>query len=243
MSLRAVTLDATGTLMSCPAMGELYAEVLERHGMRVGPEDVRRTFPVVWKELDCRTPSGRDRFVAFPGGARAFWARAVERLCELLEVGTPSAFAAAELYHRFADASSWVVYPDVVPALEAMRGSGLRLAIVSNFDERLGGILDGLGLADRVDAVVASSELGVAKPNPAIFRHALGRLGVDARQAIHVGDHALEDVEGAQGAGMAALHLRRGAPGSGCPDLLAAAEAIGALVDRSGAAGSDSAGP
>ena len=233
--LRAVTLDATGTLMSCPAMGEIYAEVLGRHGIQLDAEDVRRTFPVVWKELDCRTPAGRDRFVTFPGGARAFWARILERLCELLEVGPASPFAAAELYHRFADASAWVVYPDVVPALDAMRGSGLRLAVISNFDERLQGVLEGLDLARRVDAVVVSSELGVAKPNPAIFRHALARLGVAAREAIHVGDHSLEDVEGAQGAGMAALHLRRAAPGSGCPDLLAAAEAIeGLRYSRSG---------
>jgi putative hydrolase of the HAD superfamily len=229
VSLRAVTLDATGTLMACPAMGAIYEEVLSRHGLPVRAEDVRRTFPVVWKELDCRNPAGRDRFTAFPGGSRAFWARVVERLCELLEVGAPSPFAAAELYHRFADARAWELYPDVVPALEAMRGAGLRLAVVSNFDERLSGILAGLGLHDRVDAVVVSSELGVAKPDAAIFRHALGRLGVQPREAIHVGDHALEDVEGAQGAGMAALHLQRGAPGSGCSDLLAAAEAIEAV--------------
>lgn len=235
-ALRAVTLDSTGTLISCPAMGEIYAEVLARHGVRVEAEDVRRVFPVVWKELDCRTPAGRDRFAAFPGGSRAFWARLVERLCELLEVAKPGPFAAAELYHRFADASAWVVYPDAVPALDALRALGLRLAVISNFDERLSGILEGLGLAPRVDAIVVSSELGVAKPNPAIFRHALGRLGVEARAAIHVGDHRLEDVEGAQGAGMAALHLRRGDPAGGCPDLLAAAESI-ELARRPGAVG------
>ncbi|HVR28892.1 MAG TPA: HAD-IA family hydrolase [Thermoanaerobaculia bacterium] len=224
--LSAVTLDSTGTLISCPAMGEIYAEVLARHGVHVTTSDVRRTFPIVWQELDCRTPAGRDRFTAFPGGARAFWGRLVERLCELLEAEKPGPFAVAELYHRFASASAWVVYPDAIPALEAMRALGLKLAVISNFDERLPGILEGLGLAARVDAVVVSSALGVAKPNPAIFHHALGRLGVEARAAIHIGDHRLEDVEGAQGAGMAALLLRRDDPAAGCPDLLAAAEAI-----------------
>jgi len=228
-TLEAVTIDATGTLFSCPAMGEIYAEVLARHGVRVAPAEVRRVFPTVWQELDCRTPAGRDRFTAFPGGSRGFWARLVERLCELLEASTPGPFAAAELYQRFARPESWVVYPDVSPALDALRGLGLRLAVVSNFDERLPALLDGLGLASRMDAIVVSSALGIAKPNPAIFRHALERLGAAAAAALHVGDHRLEDVEGAQGAGMAAIELRRGrggGAGASCPDLLAAAAVI-----------------
>jgi putative hydrolase of the HAD superfamily len=226
-ALAAVTLDATGTLIASPAMGDIYAEVLSRHGVSVQPADVRRVFPVVWQELDCRTPPGRDRFTAFPGGARGFWSRLIERLCELLEAATPGPFAAAELYHRFADASSWEVYPDVVPALEVLRARGLRLAVVSNFDERLPGILDGLGLAARLDAVVVSSALGWAKPHPAIFRHALERLGVAPARALHVGDRPLEDVEGAQAAGMRALLLRRGGDVRGdCRDLLAAVAAI-----------------
>jgi putative hydrolase of the HAD superfamily len=207
-------------------MGEIYSEVLARHGVRVEAAEVRRVFPLVWRELDCRTPAGRDRFTAFPGGARAFWGRLVERVCELLAAARPGPFAMAELYHRFADASAWELYADTVPALSALRSLGLKLAVISNFDERLPGILDGLDLATRVDAVVVSSSLGFAKPNPAIFRHALERLGVENRAAIHVGDHRLEDVEGAQGAGMAALLLRRDDPGAGCVDLLAAAETI-----------------
>jgi len=65
-ALAAVTLDATGTLIASPAMGEIYAEVLSRHGVSVQPADVRRVFPVVWQELDCRAEVGRDRFSAHP---------------------------------------------------------------------------------------------------------------------------------------------------------------------------------
>jgi putative hydrolase of the HAD superfamily len=170
---------------------------------------VRRVFPVVWKELDCLTPAGRDRFTSFPGGSRAFWARLVDRLCELLETRAPGPFAAAELYHRFASPDAWVVFPDVLPALDQMRGLGLRLAVISNFDERLPGLLEGLDLARRLEVVMPSSEVGVAKPNPRIFRHALDRLGVEAHAALHIGDAALEDVEGAQAAGMDAVLLDR----------------------------------
>jgi putative hydrolase of the HAD superfamily len=235
---RAVTLDATGTLIACPGMGEIYAEVLHRHGVAVTAEQVRRLFPVVWTELDCRTPAGRDRFTAFPGGSRGFWGRLVERLCELLDAGRPGPFAAAELYHRFSRPEAWIVFPDVVPALEALRGLGLRLAVVSNFDERLPELLEGLGLARRVDAVVTSAALGLAKPNPAIFRRAVEELGVEPAAAIHVGDHGLEDIEGAQGAGLEAIRLdragsgRQAGGGVTCADLAAAAKIIRRRLDR-----------
>jgi putative hydrolase of the HAD superfamily len=227
-ALQAVTLDATGTLIACPAMPEIYAEVLGRHGVTVAAADVRRLFPVVWKELDCLTPAGRDRFTSFPGGSRAFWARLVERLCELLDAAAPGPFAAAELYHRFARPEAWVVYPDAVPALEALRAMGLRLAVISNFDERLPGLLAGLGLARRVEVVMPSAAQGVAKPNPEIFRRVLALLGVDAGSALHVGDHRLEDVEGAQAAGMQAVLIDRGARRArgSAGDLLEVTQAI-----------------
>ena len=175
-----MTLDATGTLIACPAMPDIYAEVLARHGVATTAASVRRVFPVVWKELDCLTPAGRDRFTSFPGGSRGFWARLVARLCELLEIGEPGPFAAAELFHRFARPDAWIVFPDAVPALDAMRSMGLRLAVISNFDERLPDLLAGLDLARRVDLVVPSSSVGLAKPNPRLFRHVLERLDVEA---------------------------------------------------------------
>jgi putative hydrolase of the HAD superfamily len=221
-------------------MGEIYAEVLARHGVAVTPADVRRVFPVVWKELDCTTPSGRDRFTSFAGGSRGFWSRLVERLCELLEAARPGPFAAAELYQRFARPETWVVYPDAVPALDAMRSLGLRLAVISNFDERLPDLLAGLDLARRVDLVAPSSSIGLAKPNPKLFTHVLARLGVEAGAALHVGDHRFEDVEGAQAAGMEAVLLDRTRPGGGdaARDLLE----VAASLERRLGTGSNHAG-
>jgi putative hydrolase of the HAD superfamily len=63
-----------------------------------------------------------------------------------------------------------------------------------------------------VDAVVYSSEAGSAKPDPAIFRRALGILDVDPTRAIHVGDSAVADVGGARAAGIAGLLIERDAP-------------------------------
>jgi putative hydrolase of the HAD superfamily len=79
--------------------------------------------------------------------------------------------------------------------------------VVSNFDRRLMAILDGLGLAALLDAIVLPSDAGAAKPSPRIFHFALERLGVPARRALYVGDDAAHDVEGARRAGLQSLHV------------------------------------
>lgn len=210
---RAITFDVTRTLIHSPRLIEIYREVLARHGIEAPAAEVRRLMPVVWQELDCRAEVGRDRFSAHPEGPRGWWRRFLERLCEHLGAPSPSPFAAAELYHRFGRAEAWEVYPEVSAALAALARLGLRLAVVSNWDERLPPLLDDLGLGRRFDAVVYSAAVGVEKPDPRIFLHALERLGVAPEDAVHVGDSAREDVEGALAAGMEALHLvRPGAP-------------------------------
>jgi putative hydrolase of the HAD superfamily len=89
--------------------------------------------------------------------------------------------------------------------LEALRGRGLKLGIVSNaFDppELLRRDLDRLGITERVDAAVFASEAGVRKPHPAIFQRALDELGVAAGSTLFVGDSLAMDIGGAAALGM-----------------------------------------
>jgi putative hydrolase of the HAD superfamily len=225
--IAAVTFDVTNTLIHSPRLGDLYAEVLGRHGVAVTPAEAARLVREVWQELACRAEPGRDRFTAHPAGPRGWWKRFLERMCEHLEAPPPSPFAAAELFHRFATPEAWEVFPEVPDVLAALRGNGLRLGVVSNWDPRLPDLLEGLRLSPWLDAVVYSSEVGVEKPDPRIFRSALDRLGVAPEAALHVGDGKVEDAEGAAAAGLHALLLdRRGAVGdlrdlAALPGLLA----------------------
>lgn len=214
---KAVTFDVTGTLIRSPRLGGLYRDVFRRHGLAVEQDEreVARTIARVWQELACQTDGSTDRFRSHAEGARGWWRRFGERVAEHLGVEPPSRFAAAELYDRFARPEAWEVYPDVVPALEALRARGARLGVVSNWDERLPGLLEGLGLAERLDTIVHSSEVGYEKPDPRIFLEALDRLGhgpargADPEEAVHVGDRLKEDVEGAANVGMRAILLDR----------------------------------
>jgi putative hydrolase of the HAD superfamily len=102
--------------------------------------------------------------------------------------------------------SSYYVLADSTHALlEALRARGLKLALVSNTASPqwlLQPILERQGIAERVDTIVLSSEVGKRKPHPAIFESALRELGVDSSDALFVGDRLEADVLGASRVGM-----------------------------------------
>ena len=92
--------------------------------------------------------------------------------------------------------------------LEALRDRGLGLGLVSNAldpPRLLHEDLARLGVAERLDTAVFSSEVGFRKPHPAIFRAALERLGVDPEATVFVGDSLHHDVAGAAELGMTTI--------------------------------------
>jgi putative hydrolase of the HAD superfamily len=89
--------------------------------------------------------------------------------------------------------------------LETLRSRGLKVALVSNaFDPPalLHRDLERLGVAERLDAAVFSSEVGKRKPHPAIFEQALDAVAVQPERAVFVGDQLVADVGGAGSLGM-----------------------------------------
>jgi len=128
--------------------------------------------------------------------------------------------------------------------LEALRARGLKLGLVSNaFDPGwlLHRDLEQMGLAERLDFAVFSSEVGKRKPHPAIFERALDALGVAAADSVFVGDRLYEDVMGAGELGMTtvqALWFRADEhPEGGEPDFQAFTQMdVLNVVDRLAAA-------
>jgi putative hydrolase of the HAD superfamily len=231
-----VTFDVTHTLLSCPSLGQQYASVLARHGIVLEARDIEAAIPLVWQELSCSVSPSRDRFAHhahLPKGARGFWRHFVERTCELADAPRPSAFAAAELFDHFARAEAWEVAPGARALLTDLRRRGCKLAVISNWDQRLPLLLDRLGLAELFDSFAISAIVGVEKPHPRIFEAALAALGVPAEQALHVGDSRRDDFEGAQSAGMQALLLSPAGDG----DLTSLAELPALLFGRHERAG------
>lgn len=98
--------------------------------------------------------------------------------------------------------------PDALRTLERLRARGLRTAVASNAPfppEMLHRQVRAIGVAERVDAVVFSSEVGRRKPAPELYQAALDRIGVAAVEALYVGDRTVEDYEGPRRLGMRAV--------------------------------------
>lgn len=90
--------------------------------------------------------------------------------------------------------------------LESLRDRGLKLGLVSNAIDPPGLLhrdLEQLGVAQRLDVAVFSSEVGRRKPDPSIFELALTRLAVAPERALMVGDSVANDIAGARALGMA----------------------------------------
>ena len=101
-------------------------------------------------------------------------------------------------------------YDEVIDAVDKVR-SLARVAVVTNGgSENQRTKLDRAGLTDMFDCVLISAELGVRKPQRAMFEAALARLRVDASAALFVGDNPIEDIAGASAAGLATCYVSRG---------------------------------
>jgi putative hydrolase of the HAD superfamily len=107
---------------------------------------------------------------------------------------------------------SLAVEPEVLATLDRLRADGKRLGLVSNITllpPLVREDLDRMSLGSRLDATVFSSEVGVRKPDPRIFREALERLGSDPAETVFVGDRLYDDISGAQAVGMRAILTRQ----------------------------------
>ncbi|MEW1845974.1 HAD family hydrolase [Nonomuraea angiospora] len=124
------------------------------------------------------------------------------------------------------------LYPDVRPALIALRAAGHRLVIAGNQTERAAELLRALRLP--VDAVATSGEWGVAKPDPGFFARLIEFTQAPPDHIVYVGDHPANDVGPAKAAGLRTAHIRRGPWGhlwAGTPDAAAADWQISTLTE------------
>ncbi len=185
----AVTVDAFGTLVNlCDPVPALRA-ALDRHGFEANEDAVRRAFRAEVEFYVPRAHTGRDAktLAALRCDCAGVFVTAVEALIE-----------ATEFVDDFIGALRFEPMPGAEEACAELQRHAVPAAVVSNWDVGLHEHLRQLGFDLPV---VTSAEAGAAKPDPAIFRLALERLGVAPHDAVHIGDSE-EDEQGARAAGM-----------------------------------------
>ena len=208
--IKAVFFDLYHTLVRYePPREELQSKALEDFGIEVKPEALRRPLAVadelIYKEIAHRPLSRRskkDTMGLFMQYQRVLLREAGIEATEQVVLGLLGRMQTVDM--------KLVPFDDVVPALTDLKDRGLTLGLISNVEKDLTPLLNELGLLSLLQVVVTSLDAGFSKPQPEIFQAALKLAGVQASEAIYVGDQYRIDIGGANEAGMKGVLLDRG---------------------------------
>lgn len=227
-----VFFDAANTLVHPePPVGELYARTARKYGVDVSAADVQQQFRRSWETLQPKAAEDPGRYAIGEADGRRWWQAVVAETFRPLGMPQPFETFFEELYSLFAEPAVWRVYPDVLEVLQGLQVRGVTMGVLSNWDTRLGALLEGLGLMSYFRHVVLSAVVGWEKPHPRIFAAALELAGVPAGQVLHVGDNYRQDVIGARQAGIYAVWLQRhGERAADCP-MISSLSGLLAIVD------------
>ena len=208
MPYRAVFFDAGETLVYAhPSFPELLSTVLRDEGLDADPDAIRDALPKV-ADVFTRATEQRELWSTSPERSRRFWAGVYRTL--LGELGLPFTRGVADrLYSVFTDVSNYRLFPDALPVLRKLREAGLRMGLISNFEEWLERLLEAVEVTTFFDVRVISGIEGIEKPDPEIFRVALERLGARPEESVYVGDNVTYDIEPAREVGMTGVLLDR----------------------------------
>jgi len=228
MAHKAVFLDLGDTLVTeRTSRAAVYAEVARAHGLALRAEELAPAMARAHGELPQRLPEGAFRY-------SDTWFRAFQRHVFADLALPPARFEALSraLFAAFEDARTFRLHAGARELLAELRARGFVLGLLSNWSARLPRLLAALGLTRAFDHVLGSAALELEKPDPALFRLALARAGVEPRDALHAGDRLDLDVAGARAVGMHAVlvdHAGRHDPaGLPCPRVRSLPE----LLDR-----------
>lgn len=205
-SIRLITFDVTNTMIRVlGSVGRNYANVTAQYGGNVDASKIDAVFRNQYKLQMSRYPN-----FGVKSGITPFkwWNNLVIECFKDAGYDGPSLTQIANhLYIHFASSKGWEIIPGTVDALDSLKSRGLRLGVISNFDNRLEKILHELSLAHYFDFIIDSATFGDAKPSRAVFDHALQIAQTEAVAALHVGDNEKNDYHGAINAGMNAVLL------------------------------------
>jgi putative hydrolase of the HAD superfamily len=206
--IRAILFDAAGTLFYLTkTVGDHYAYVGREVRLDLDAQQLESAFHSAWQQMPRRPAIDGPR----RNDDKDWWRELVGHVFDQLapslsEFDRDNFFEVA--YGHFAEAGVWELYPEVPEVLEQLR-SRFQLAVISNFDGRLGFILQHVGIASYFSHLFISSELGADKPDPEIFRRALKVMHLSADEVLHVGDDPERDWKAAVAAGLLVFRLDR----------------------------------
>jgi len=201
--MEAILFDVGGTILELsPSPFEIYRSIFAELGIDTGGSDLETILAMTRREIESTLCEGDA-----PSSIPLFFN---ERLLETLGLSEDGGTARA-VTRRFSERMGFEPYPEARAVLGRL-AERHRLGAISNWNlsEPLESVLDEHGMLEYFEYTLASNEIGIEKPDPHIFYHALKRMGVRPERTCYVGDAYIEDVIGARRAGMLPIHLLRG---------------------------------
>jgi len=198
----AVSFDAVGTFLHfAEPVPVTYTRFAREYGLEATELTVRRRLDLAFQAAPSIVPPEGEKRSEFE---RQWWMNLASRVygCALDDSDFMTCFDA--LFAYFASTEAWRVHESFGPMLLQLREMGVKLAVISNFDARLDGLLDAM-LPGLFDVVALPGNSGFQKPQAGIFIYAAEQLDVSPECMMHLGEHDEEDVAAAQAAGMRAL--------------------------------------
>lgn len=211
-SVRAVFFDAGFTMLAPhPSVIEIAARVCAERGTPIDAERLEANLPAAERSLRARA---RELPWAWSDEATiaAMWTNYFTVLLgeSLAEMSAGEAEACVrDVVQAYEHSTSYALYPDVIPALRALKARGLTLGVISDWGVGLGLILRHHDLVQYFDFAVVSAAVRLAKPDPKLFETALHRADAIGDYALHIGDSYVLDVLGARAAGITPVLIDR----------------------------------
>ncbi len=207
--IKAVFFDLYHTLVRYdPPREELQARALKEFGIEVSPEVFQRPLAIadefIYQELVRSSLTKRSK-----EDQMAVWVQYERILLKEAGIKADDKLILGLLGNMLKLNYNLVLYDDVMPTLTDLKNRNLILGLISNVDSDIIPLLDKLGVKPLLQVVVTSQDADANKPQPEIFRKALRQAGMQASEAIYVGDQYQVDVVGAGKAGMKGVLLDR----------------------------------
>ncbi|CAN7582538.1 HAD-IA family hydrolase [Paenibacillus sp. LjRoot56] len=212
-SYKMIYLDAGDTLVTIPAAQTILKQYLQLRAVDRDEDHINELFTQAFRLF--YYVEKKDNFVVCsPESDREFWVNLYHYVLHKLGVHEDwteeEIFNCChELYEIFTAPEYYDLFDDVKPFLEELKTQGFRIGIISNFAPTLKAILADKGVLHYFDPVLVSTEVGLEKPDPAIFRLALQMADVEASDVLYVGDHETNDIWAPNQVGIDAVRIIR----------------------------------
>lgn len=204
-TIKAIFFDLDGTLRhSVPSGGNVFSDYVSSLGLHVNPED--RIRAARWEHFYWASSVDlRDDLLAHSGDTEKFWIEYSRRRLVALGVSpTMSIELAPKISEHMGEMyrPESIVPEDVRRTLPKLKQAGYLMAVLSNRDKPFHEVLTSLALNEFFHFSLAAGEVGIYKPEPGVFKHALDRGNVTAGETVYVGDNYFADIVGSLRAGL-----------------------------------------